>query len=177
MTLRPFLVGALAFIALAGFLAWPKDDSHILRNLPMGIDSTGVLWSREEVHGFGPGSNETGFSVIALSETSAAQVAIEGIQRLDRLTEGRLAGDWMETPVPGDDLWQGREDSALGRYSAPTVEAVLNRYGFGFQLPDEYRVALDRALNAPGSYYAFGPGGLVVVIVPATQRAYVIYAG
>jgi hypothetical protein len=57
------------------------------------------------------------------------------------------------------------------------VEAVLNRYGYGFDLPDSHHTALVAALNAPGSYYAFGPGGLRVVIVPKTNRAYVLYAG
>lgn len=41
--------------------------------------------------------------------------------------------------------------------------------------PDDQR-ALDAALNAKGSHHAFGPGGLVVVLVPANRRANVLHA-
>ncbi len=64
----------------------------------------------------------------------------------------------------------------MGAWPHPTVLAVLNQYGY-FEVPPDHQIALDAALNTPGSFYAFGPGGLVAVIVPKTRRAYVFYAG
>jgi hypothetical protein len=156
------------------------DDAerrHALGALPPAVQAEAVDYGRNLTHGFGPGGNETGFNVIRLAEDGAERVAEGGVAWLNAQPGGRMAPDWQVTPVPRDDFWMGRPDSAMGAYPAPTVMAVLDRYGFGFDPPPEHRKALDLALNAPGSYYAFGSGGLVAVIVPKTRRAYVFYAG
>lgn len=117
------------------------------------------------------------FAVIHLSEAGALQIATGGIPWLDVQPGGRLLPKWAATPVPRDEFWMGRAESAMGAAPDPTVTAVLDRFGHGFDLPPKHQTALDAALNAPGSFYAFGPGGLVAVIVPQTRRAYVFYAG
>lgn len=151
------------------------EGLHALRALPPAVMAEAVDYARNDTYGFGPGGNETGFNVIRLADAGAVRVAEGGTVWLNAQPGGRFSGGWSETPVPRDDYWMGRSD--IGPWPDPTVKAVLNRYGFGFDLPPEHQTALDAALNAPGSFYAFGPGGLVAVIVPATRRAYVFYAG
>lgn len=150
---------------------------HALRALPPTVMAEGVDYARNETYGFGPGGNETGFNVIRLAEAGADLVASGGAEWLNAQPGGRIKGGWQATPVPRDDYWMGRPDSAMGAWPVPTVQAVLDHNGFGFDLPADHQTALDTALNAPGSFYAFGPGGLVAVIVPKTRRAYVFYAG
>ena len=168
-------------LALVAVLCLPSctDDngSYAVAALPPALTTEGVKYARNEVWGFGPGGNETGFNVIRLSANAAELVAQGGVAWLDAQKGGRLWPDWTETPVPHDDLWMGRPDSAAGRHPAPTVLAVLDRYGFPVAVPDDDQAALDAALNAPGSFYAFGPGGLVAVVVPASRHAYVFHAG
>lgn len=168
-------------LAVAAVLCLPSctddDGSYAVAALPPALQAEGVDYARNEVWGFGPGGNETGFTVIHISADAAESVTRGGAAWLDVQKGGRLWPDWKETPVPQDDFWMGRPDSAAGSYAAPTVLAVLQRYGFPVDVPDDHQTALDTALNAPGSFYAFGPGGLVAVIVPATRRAYVFYAG
>ena len=147
------------------------------RALPPAVGGQSVDYARNETYGFGPGGNETGFNVVRLTDEGAERVAKGGVAWLNSTAGGRVEPDWAETPVPRDEVWMGRADSAAGALPDPSVDAVLNRYGFGFALPTDHKAALDTALNAPGSFYAFGRGGLVVVIVPATRRAYVFYAG
>jgi hypothetical protein len=149
---------------------------YALQALPSGAGAWFVTYARNKTYGFGPGGNETGFNVVLLSEDGARRVAEGGIAWLNAQTGGRILPDWRETPVPRDETWMGREGSADGTYPDPTVLAILNRYGFGFHLPARHQESLDTALNAPGSFFAGGLG-VVVVIVPRTQRAYVFYAG
>ena len=164
------------------FMAWALLDvfaarREIWRSLPDTFEATRVGYIGSFANGFGPGANETGFAVITLSEDGALRIAKGGIPWLNIQPGGRLWPEWSATPVPRDDFWMGRPDSAAGAWPDPTVLAVLSRYGLRFDPPSEHQTALDAALNAPGSFYAFGPGGLVAVIVPDAQRAYVFYAG
>lgn len=166
------------FVALLSLTACDfAERLYALRALPPAVGAEAVDYARNETYGFGPGGNETGFNVIRLSDDGADRVATGGLAWLNAQPGGRITSDWQPTPVPSDDFWMGRTDSAAGRYPTPTVQAVLDRYGFGFDVPEVHQTALDAALNAPGSLYAFGPGGLVAVVVPATRRAYVFYAG
>ena len=165
----------LAALVLPG--CTEADGTHALAALPPAIEAEAVEFARNETWGSGPGGNETGFNVIRLADAGAELVAKGGIAWLDAQPGGRIWPDWSETPVPRDGFWMGRPDSAAGSYADPTVNAVLDRYGFGVDVAEDHRLALDTALNSPGSFYAFGPGGLVAVIVPATRRAYVFHAG
>jgi hypothetical protein len=173
------LFRALALLAALFLLPGCEaiEGLHALRALPPAVEAVAVEFSRNESYGIGPGGNETGFNVIRLADDGAARVAEGGVAWLNAQPGGRVRPDWKQTPVPRDHDWMGRPDSAAGAWPDPTVRAVLDRYGFGFDPPTDHQTALDAAMNAPGSYYAFGPGGLVVVIVPATRRAYVFYAG
>jgi hypothetical protein len=170
----------LACAVILGLIALGWAGSNrlwVLRALPDGIGAYWVSHADNRSHGFGPGGNETGFNVILLSEAGAERIASGGVAWLNAQTGGRLRPDWAQTPVPQDEFWMGRADSAMGAFPGPTVRAVLDRYGFGIDLPADHQSALDAALNAPGSFYAFGPGGLVAVLVPRTRLAYVFYSG
>jgi hypothetical protein len=179
MSRRKKLILLLLF---SPFMAWALLDvfaarKEIWRTLPDTFEATRVGYIGSFANGFGPGANETGFAVIDLSEAGAARIAKGGSPWLDTQTGGRIDPPWSATPVPRDDFWMGRPDSAMGAWPDPTARAVLNRYGLNLEVPPDHLTALDAALNAPGSFYAFGPGGLVAVIVPETRRAYVFYAG
>ncbi|MCU0827795.1 MAG: hypothetical protein MUE52_10400 [Tabrizicola sp.] len=174
--MRLTIVAALAAVlSLLGCDA--LERRHAMKALPSTLQAEAIEFGRNEVFGFGPGGNETGFYVIRLGAEGVDLAARGGVAWLNAQTGGRLDPDWFVTPVPRDDYWMGRADSALGAFPDPTVTAILDRYGFGFDLPPEHQSALDSALNSPGSYYAFGRGGLVAVVVPAAGRAYVFYAG
>jgi hypothetical protein len=172
----------ILLLLFSPFIAWALLDvfaarREIWRTLPDTFEATRVGYIGRFANGFGPGANESGFAVIDLSEAGAAQIAKGGIPWLNAQPGGRLWPDWSATPVPRDEFWMGRPDSAMGASPDPTVRAVLDRYGHGVDVPAKHETALNAALNAPGSFYAFGPGGLVAVIVPTTRRAYVFYAG
>ena len=152
------------------------EGLYALRALPPAVMPEAVVYAQNGTYGFGPGGNETGLNVIRIADAGADLVAQGGIPWLDAQPSSRIRPEWATTPVPRNEFWMGRKGHAMGAFPAPTVVAVLNQYGF-FDVPKDHQTALDAALNAPGSFYAFGPGGLVAVIVPKTRRAYVFYAG
>ncbi len=172
MLLRTLVLLSILLTSVGCDLA---ERTHALRALPPTVGGVEVIFGRNETYGWGPGGNETGFNVILLSVGGAESVAKGGVPWLNAQRGGRP--EWNQTPVPRDTFWLGRPDHANGAFPNPTVLAILDRYGFGFDLPPDHQTALDAALNAPGSFYAFGRGGLVVVVVPDTRRAYVFYAG
>lgn len=168
----------LLLLALPLLLSCQDDaPGQALRALPPAVGAVSVDWGRGEAHGFGPGGNETGFYVIRLTDEGAEAVTEGGLVWLNTQDGGRLLPPWVETPVPRDEVWLGRTDGGIGPYPYPTVQAVLDQYGFGFDLPPEHRTSADAALIAPGNFYAFGPGGLVALIVPKSCTAYVFHAG
>jgi hypothetical protein len=174
--MHPLAVATVLALALS-IGCTPAEPDAARDVLPPAIGTESVLFSHHEEHGFGPGGNETGFTVLALTDAAAGRVSGGGITWLDAQTGGRIKTGWAETPVPRDEFWMGRPDSAAGVYPDPTSRAVLDRYGFGIAVPAEHLAALDAALQAPGNYFVSGPGGVVAVLVPRTRRAYVFYSG
>jgi hypothetical protein len=170
---------ALVLLVVPGaWLLWGiADRVHALRALPDGTGGWFVTYAENNTFGFGPGGNETGLNVVLLTAAGAARIKAGGTAWLDQQEGGRIAGAWSETPVPDSETWRLREDHAMGRLPSQSILAHLNRYGFGIHVPDRHLTAIDRALNQPGSFYAFGDDGLLVLFVPDTHRAYVAYAG
>jgi hypothetical protein len=160
------------------WLLWGiAERIHAVRALPDGTGGWFVSFAENKTFGFGPGGNETGLNVVLLTAAGAARVKEGGVAWLQQQQGGRVAGPWSETPVPDTDTWRLREDHAMGRLPSPSILALFYRYGFAIDVPDQHLTDIDHALNQPGSFYAFGPGGLLVLIVPETRRAYVAYAG
>lgn len=174
---RRRLLTLSGIVLLLGLLWASVAPLYALLALPSGTGAWFVSYFNNQTYGVGPGGNETGFNVVLLSRKGAERVAAGGVDWLNAQPGGRIEPDWRATPVPRDEFWLGRASSAAGSWPEPTVRAILDYYGFGIDLPARHREAVDAALNAPGNFYAFGRGGLIVVVVPKAQRAYVFYAG
>lgn len=158
-------------------LDYVKARREIWGILPQTVEATGIphLWVRKG--GFSLDATGTTYAVLELSDSAAHSIAEGGVLWLNAQPGGRIVPDWQSTPVPRTDFWTGLPDSKAGSWPDPTILAVRENYAILPIIPRGDQTALDAALNAPGSFYAFGPGGLVAVIVPATRRAYVFYAG
>jgi hypothetical protein len=167
---------ALLFVAL--WLMWEiVDRASALMALPDGTGAWFVTFAENKTFGLGPGGNESGLNVVLLTTAGAARVAKGGAAWLDQRDDNQNFDAWRETPVPYDDTWLLREGHVAGRLATPSIMALYLRYGFTIDIPENHLMAIDKALNAPGSFYTFDRRGRLVLIVPNTQRAYVGYAG
>lgn len=167
---------ALALVAVVGWKLMLY--AHHLGHVPDGLRVTRVLYASEESWGFGPGGNEAGFLAYALPRASARRLESEGLDWLERLGEehqgtswrGRFS-DWRQTPMQPGPRWQ--PDPASGRYE---VLQYVCAYGFCIDIDQAQLRAAEQAINTPGSYYAFGRIGMIL-LVPRTRRAYFLYNG
>lgn len=168
-----------AVLALGMVSAWELMLlAHHLGHPPGALDVTRRLYVSEESWGFGPGGNEAGFLAYALPESTARQIDVEGLAWFDRLRDGRRGegwrgrfGDWQRTPVVADGRWQ--PDPSSGRME---VLDYVCAYGFCIDIDQGQLRAAEDAVNSPGSYYAHGRIGLIL-IVPRTRRVYFLYNG
>lgn len=149
----------------------------IWRIFPPTIEATGIKVVLSAKNGFGLNAEGAAFSVLSLSDSTAQRIADDGIPWLNAQSGGALRPDWQPTPVPQNTLWMGTAEAATGQHTAPTILAWRDQYGPGLAISGDPLAAIDAALNAPGSFYAFGSDGMVAVVVPETRRAYVFFTG
>src|SRR5690606_38595702 len=152
--------------------------SHHIGHVPGALGVTLRLYVSEESWGFGPGGNEAGFLAYALPERSARKLEAQGLDWLERLDSGNRGegwrgrfSDWRRTPVEASRRWE--PDARSGRYE---VLDYVCAYGFCIDIDKDHLRAAEEALNQPGSYYAFGRIGMIL-LVPRTRRMYFLYNG
>ncbi|TYT24820.1 hypothetical protein FZO89_00160 [Luteimonas viscosa] len=152
--------------------------AHRLSHVPPGLGVRQVVYAEEEAWGFGPGGNEAGFIAYRLPGDAARAVAAGGVGYLERMPppeasrrwRGRYSG-WRATPVAPDRRWP--PDPATGRHE---ILQYVCAYGFCIDVDRDQLRAAAEAVNTPGSYYAYGRIGMIVV-VPRSRRVYYLYNG
>lgn len=141
---------------------------HALGHLPEALEVTTILFRAEERWGFPglPSGMEYGLLVYALPERQAARVGGEGAAYLERLpyrprSNNSLRGmfsDWQETPMP----------------RLPLVSPRLCDFEDCPDVPARLVERINRIAAHPGSYYARGRHGTVVVS-PAERLVVFMY--
>lgn len=196
-------LGVLSFVAATGICAlyrWPRAtlslcavaavamlagwnallQRHRLDFVPEALRVTEILYAKEESWGFGPGGNETGVIAYQLPDDIAAHAASEGTtffanlpptrKRTRKPWQGRFE-HWRPTPLDDNGRWE--RDQVSRRFR---VEDYVCAYGFCIEIDPDQRRRIEAAVNAPGSHYAYGRIG-VIVVVPAQRRVYFLYNG
>jgi hypothetical protein len=129
------------------------------------------------IGGFGPGGNETGVIVYSLPSAVAEQIADKGLQYFS--SPGRQAFGWLATPIETGNLsWSEtkRLEGSSGS-QAKRLEDFLNRYGFGIEIPSWISRLANQAIVSPGNFFSYGPGGGVIIVIPAERKVVLAYAG
>jgi hypothetical protein len=148
------------------FMEWRFRLSHV----PEGLGVSTVLYAHEQSWGSPflplPGDNETGVIVYELPEATAREIEKDGIEYLRRNAahDQRWRGlflEWHATPI-AERNW--------------TLSSFLHKYGFPIDVDADVERSIDEAVVRPGSYYAYGRSGLLMLI-PAKRRAVFAYAG
>ncbi|WP_378950164.1 hypothetical protein [Mesorhizobium sp. ANAO-SY3R2] len=149
---------------------------------PCGMGVGSIDYVAEKTWGIGlPSDNETGVIVYNLPEDAVKAIASRGIDYLRQLpckkdnrdSRGRYHA-WKETPIPAEGNWA---ESAGGEKSAlPEVSNYLDKYGFGIRISKSVETTIGNAISAPGSFFAYGRSGAMLV-VPSKRQAFYVYAG
>ncbi len=166
--LRPthFLL-LLAVLLAAPVAAWKYyERGFMLQAVPDALHVRSVLYTLEESWGFGPGGNEAGIRFYPLSAEIASRVQSSGVKYLNHLPpnkdqasrdwRGRYE-DWHETPIQGD-YW--KIDASTGLLN---VIDYICAYGFCIDIPPDRLRQANEIVSKPGSFYARGRIGTIVV--------------
>lgn len=146
----------------------------------MGVSS--LLYASEQSWGFGPSGNETGLLVYEMPAAVAANLKDSGLSYLEELPanirKGRngVYSEWRETPIDLDRRWESTSHEGVKSWNSPGIGDYLNQYGYPVPIEREWEEIANRALFAPGSYYAYGRIGLIILI-PDQLRIIYAYNG
>lgn len=176
------LLGAVVAVIVAGFLVitgfqgWyeSRREEWQLARMPAFLQVTGMTYSNEVSEGPGPGANETGLAVYGLPDAIATEIADKGLDFFAR-PETPWKG-WRPTPVERDQSWSVDFRTAPAA-APPDLADYLDEYGRPLDVPPRLAAQIDHAIQAPGSYYAYGRAGSLLIVAPAARQAYLLYRG
>lgn len=168
-----------------GFKFW--EYKFALNFVPEEFAAYKILYRKEEVWGFGPGGNETGIHVYELPEGTLKNIQELGMEYFRNLPSNTRKGrdwrghyqDWSETPIKVTRHWtdyMSLGDDADYSKEIPSIHHYMNAYGFGLEIDPEIKKLVDDAITHPGSYYAYGRIG-VIIIIPEQKRIIYAYNG
>jgi hypothetical protein len=162
---------------MVGTTVWleQRDYDFHMRLIPRGLQVVSMTYHKEDAGGFGPAANESGVIVYTLPREVAADVDRHPMTFFASL--GPRWRDWKPTPIPIDRAWSAGPESASYAPSVSPVTAYLDKYAGGVEIAPEVRDAIDDAILHSGSYYAFTPGGGLIIVTPGQNAVYFIYRG
>lgn len=161
-----------------------SERSRQLSYIPDAMGVSRVLYAEEDDFGsIGlPGDNETGIILYEMPDAVAKALSSNAQKYLNDISEP-AGGDWRgkfenwhETPVIFDEQWpRGGKYEGRWQWVSPGIGDYMGRY---FAMPFDASVErlVNDAIFKPGSYYAYGRIGLIILI-PSMQRVVFVYSG
>lgn len=136
---------------------------------------------------FGGGGNEAGIIVYPLSESVSNEILKQGIEFFDNMphnyknfTNRDWRGkyrNWSETPITPDHYHVWKKAKEVGRDTGSlNIYDYICLYGFCIDIEPGIVAEANAIINSPGSYYAYGRIGLIVVS-PIKKRVFYMYNG
>ena len=172
-----FLIGFLVFAPVAAYKVYERRFN--MNHVPDALGVHAISYELQESWGFGPGGNEAGILVYPLSEVVSRQVEQGGVQFLQTLPPNQDQPDrrwqgayeiWMETPAANP---QWKLNAKTGRLD---VMDYICAYGFCIDVEPGVVNEANEIVNSPGSYYAQGRIGIIVVS-PKKKKVLYFYNG
>lgn len=176
-----FATGACAILTVCAALAYRHyERQFMLEFVPDALGVHSISYRLEESWGFGPGGNEAGIRIYPLPLHIAKDIEQRGLDFFRTLPpNARQAqrswrgdyGEWKPTPITASSHWP-----------APTTPGPLKvydyvcKYGFCIDIAPDVLEDAQAIINSPGSYYAYGRIG-VMVVSPARQQVLYLYNG
>jgi hypothetical protein len=164
-TLKLLLVSIVTTILLSiAFTSWEREQR--LSFIPKKLSISNIVYTKEEIFGFGPGGNETGILVYELPDRIASDLEKIGIEYLvDAIAmpenNHNLYKKWQQTPIA--DLEK--------------IENHLGRYGFGISIDKRIENEIDETISKPGSFFTTGRSGRILIVNPKIRKVFLAYSG
>lgn len=180
-----FLVGtlAVAFVSCEAL-----EYRHNLRYVPEAMAVSRIEYDFHRVWSYWPKGKESGILVYAMPKQVRRALETDGVAWLDALphnswrTAHGVYSTWHATPVLPIYPWSDPAACPLSgtdRYrlaypnGCPSIVGVMVAYG-DLDFDPQYETMANKALSSPGSFYAIGRWG-VLVLIPARDRIIYVY--
>ncbi len=144
-----------------------------LEHIPQEMDVSNIIYIEKKIWGFGPGGNETGVIAYELPQKTSKQIQKMGIDYFSTLSLEdtprnkymRMCESWNETPLLNDSN------------SSWKLENFLDQYGFGIPIDTDIRKHINLGVSKKGAFYTYCKGSIILVIIPETNKVFMVYAG
>lgn len=177
------VVVVLLLLAIPWSACHYSERSRQLRYLPAAMGVSRVLYAQEDDFGSVglPGDNETGIILYEMPEAVVRELSSNAPAYLDTISlpiGDRRGGfeNWHRTPVTVDERWPRGSYEGRWKWVSPGIGDYMGRYGFAIPFDADVERLVNDAIFKPGSYYAYGRIGLIILI-PAVQRVVFVYSG
>lgn len=173
------LLAALVVVLLATWGFNSLKRGFLLGYMPGALQVEAVLYEDEERWGLPllalPGDNETGLRIYALPDEAAIEVEHGGVDWLEAMSQGAHApsrrergiySGWRRTPL---------DDAARMRVTRVDTDGVGD-CGFCLRVEPATWAQVEDILDRPGSFYALGRSG-VIVVSPRHRRVLYMFNG
>jgi hypothetical protein len=158
----------IVLVVSAPYLAYKSYERKFrFEVIPDALGVTSISYSKEESWGIGPGGNEAGIHVYPLPENVSHIIKKQGIKYFKSLPMNNyqqsrdwrgLYSDWEETPVKSGRNWD--ESKTVGSFN---IYDYICAYGFCIDIKPAIVEEANTVINSPGSFYAYGRIGMIVV--------------
>ncbi len=158
------LVASLALVPTATWKFYERKFN--LEVIPDALEVRTVSYRNEESWGFGPGGNEAGILIYPLPEDVSRKALRGGIKYFENLPPNQDQQSrnwrgryelWSETPIR-EDRWEINPGTGL-----LNVTDYICAYGFCIHIPPDRLKQVNEIISRPGSFYARGRIGIIVV--------------
>lgn len=151
-----------------------------IRLVPAKFNVSDVLFSKEEIGGFGPGGNEQGLIIYKLPDDVASKITSQGINFFDNISiakHSNIQSDsyekWDKTPIIDDSNWLDNDSNLEAK---PNKASVKNFFANGG--PIEIELKIEEEVNSiimeEDNFYSRGRIGTLIV-APAKRKIIYIY--
>lgn len=143
------------------------EQKFMLETVPDALNVSSIAYREEESWGFGPGGNEAGIRLYPLPENVSHAIKKRGIEFFQSMPQNKnqqsrdwrgLYTNWAETPVKPSQRWG--ESKTSGRLD---IYDYICAYGFCIIIKPSVVEEANSIVNSPGSFYAYGRIGLIIV--------------
>lgn len=173
---RTFILLALT-LAGGPYLAYKLlERQFMLEAVPDALEVTSIAYQKEESWGFGPGGNEAGVRLYPLPDNIAQTIRQRGMDFFSTMPANHNQqsrdwrgsyDNWKATPIQASESWGVNQES--GRMD---VKDYICAYGFCPSIKASVALEMNAIINSPGSYYAYGRIGMIIV---SPEKKLVLY--
>lgn len=173
-----FLIALFLACPYIAFKIYERD--FMLSFIPDALKVETLVYEKDKTWGFGPGGDEAGIRVYSLPDAIAQQISKRGLEFFAQMPVNHdqhkrnwrgQYNDWSKTPIETDSRMLLNQKKL-----SFDIKDYLCTYDFCNDIQATLLEETNKIVNSPGSFYAYGRIGIIVVS-PNTKQVLYFFSG